>query len=168
MAAVSAGPLTKQSGSRAMVRHDLEFPRMKVTGATPTGPAAGRVSARAADGFAVSQGGGTAQSSATTAAGGVSGVAGMSALMALQGVEDAVERRRRAVRRGSGLLDRLDELKLALLSDQDGEGALGSLRRTLAESRPDDDHAPLNALLDQIDLRAAVELAKAEVRRSAA
>ena len=141
---------------------------MKVTGTTPTGPATGRPAARPAGGFAVSQGAGTASASATTAAGSVGGIADVSALMALQGVEDVTERRRRAVRRGSGLLDRLDELKLAMLSDQDGEGALSGLRRTLAESRPDDDHAPLNALLDQIDLRAAVELAKAEVRRSAA
>lgn len=141
---------------------------MKVTGPSPTGPATSRPAARPAGGFSVSQGGSTAATSAATAAGGVGGVGDLSALMALQGVEDAVERRRRAVRRGSGLLDRMDELKLALLSEQDGEGALNGLRRTLAESRPDDDHAPLNALLDQIDLRAAVELAKAEFRRSAA
>lgn len=141
---------------------------MKVTGTSPTGPATSRPSARSAGGFAVAQGGGSAPAVATTAAGGVGGIADVSALMALQGVEDVTERRRRAVRRGSGLLDRLDELKLALLADEDGAGALNGLRRTLAESRPDDDHAPLNAVLDQIDLRAAVELAKAEVRRSAA
>lgn len=141
---------------------------MKVTGTTPTGSATGRPAARSSGGFAVSQGAAAAQAVAATAASGVSGVAGMSALMALQGVEDAVERRRRAVRRGSGLLDRLDELKLAMLADQDGAGALSGLRRTLAESRPEDDHALLNAVLDQIDLRAAVELAKAELRRSAA
>ena len=141
---------------------------MKVTGTTPTGPASSRPSIRSAGGFAVTQTGGAAPAAVATAAGGVGGIADVSALMALQGVEDVIERRRRAVRRGAGLLDRLDELKMALLSDQDGEGALGGLRRTLAESRPDDDHAPLNALLDQIDLRAAVELAKAEVRRSAA
>lgn len=151
-----------------MVGHDLESARMKVTGTTPTGPATSRPSARSAGGFAVSQSGGASPAAAATAAGGVGGIADVSALMALQGVEDVTERRRRAVRRGSGLLDRLDELKMALLSDQDGEGALNGLRRTLAESRPHDDHAPLNALLDQIDLRAAVELAKAQVRRSAA
>jgi len=151
-----------------MVQHDLESARMKVTGTTPTGPATSRPSARSAGGFAVSQSGGVSPAAAATAAGGVGGIADVSALMALQGVEDVTERRRRAVRRGSGLLDRLDELKLSLLADQDGGDALNGLRRTLAESRPDDDHAALNAVLDQIDLRAAVELAKAEVRRSAA
>jgi hypothetical protein len=38
----------------------------------------------------------------------------------------------------------------------------------LREERPEDPDPALSGLLDQIDLRAAVELAKAEVRRSAA
>jgi hypothetical protein len=97
-----------------------------------------------------------------------SGVANVSALMALQGVEDVTERRRRAIRRGGGLLDRLEELKLALLQGEAGEGALERLTRTLREERPIDADAGLNDLLDQIDLRAAVELAKADLRRSAA
>ena len=79
-----------------------------------------------------------------------------------------MERRRRAVRRGSGILDRLEELKLALLSGEAGEGSLEKLARTLREERPQDADAGLNGLLDQIDLRAAVELAKADLRRSAA
>jgi hypothetical protein len=97
-----------------------------------------------------------------TAAAGVSGV---EALMALQGVEDATERRRRAVRRGSGLLDRLDALKLAMLSGGSGEQALKALAGAVREARPSmEDDVGLRALLDQIDLRAAVELAKAEAR----
>ncbi|MGW8175771.1 MAG: flagellar assembly protein FliX [Stenotrophomonas sp.] len=74
--------------------------------------------------------------------------------------------RRRAIRRGSGLLDRLDELKLALLNGDADEGALDRLARSLREERADDDDQDLNALLDQIDLRASVELAKAEMRRN--
>lgn len=141
---------------------------MKVTGPAASGPVTSRTAPRANGGFALSSSGPSSQASATTAGGGVSSVGALSALMAMQGVDDPLERRRRAVRRGSSLLDRLDELKLALLSDQTGDGALTGLRRVLAESRPDDDDAPLTQLLDQIDLRAAVELAKADVRRSAA
>ena len=92
----------------------------------------------------------------------------MSALMALQGVETVTERRRRAIRRGGGLLDRLDELKLALLSGEDGEATLERLARGLREDRPEEHEAGLSGLLDQIDLRASVELAKAEMRRPAA
>jgi hypothetical protein len=70
--------------------------------------------------------------------------------------------------RHGGILDRLDELKLALLSGEAGEAALDRLVRTLREERPADGDEVLNTLLDQIDLRAAVELAKADLRRDAA
>lgn len=141
---------------------------MKVTG--PSGPSSSSSSARpsrSGGGFALPAAGGTAPAAPTTSAGGVSGVAGMSALMALQGVEDATERRRRAIRRGNGLLDRLEEVKLALLSGEAGEGALERLARTLREERSLDGDPGLDGLLDQIDIRAAVELAKADLRRTA-
>jgi hypothetical protein len=95
-------------------------------------------------------------------------LANVSALMALQGVEDVTERRRRVIRRGHGLLDRLEELKLAMLSGETGEGALDRLARASREAREDGAEPELAVVLDQIDLRAAVELAKAEVRRAAA
>ena len=141
---------------------------MKVTG--PSGPSSspGPRAARANGSFAVPTGATTSGASATVSAPAPSAVTDAAALMALQGVEDATERRRRAIRRGGGLLDRLDELKLALLAGEAGDGALDRLTRTLREERPVDADAELNSLLDQIDLRAAVELAKAELRRSAA
>lgn len=141
---------------------------MKVTG--PTGPSASQGNGRAASaasGFSVGSTGGSAPTHAPAVASGVSGVADVSALMALQGVEGPVERRRRAIRRGGGLLDRLDELKLALLSGEAGEATLDRLARTLCEERPSDADEALSGLLDQIDLRAAVELAKAEIRQNA-
>ncbi|RYG12543.1 MAG: flagellar assembly regulator FliX [Caulobacteraceae bacterium] len=141
---------------------------MKVTGASGPTASSGSRPAQAAGGFSVPGAGAAAPASAPAAASAMSGVAGMNALMALQGVETATERRRRAVRRGSGLLDRLDELKLALLSGEAGEGALERLGRTLKEERPEDADPALTSLLDQIDLRAAVELAKANLRRNAA
>jgi hypothetical protein len=138
---------------------------MKVTG--PTGPAAasGARSSRAASGFSIGQAGSAPSAAATASASAAAGVADVSALMALQGVEGPLERRRRAIRRGGGLLDRLEELKLALLSGESGEAALERLTRGLREERTDDDDAGLSAVLDQIDLRASVELAKAELRR---
>ena len=107
-----------------------------------------------------------AQDAATTASAATGGVSDVSALMALQGVEGPLEKRRRAIRRGSGLLDRLDEIKLALLNGDADEGALDRLARSLREERAADDDKDLGALLDQIDLRASVELAKAEMRRN--
>ena len=151
-----------------MVRHVLESHAMKVTGPSGPSPAQGGRSARASGGFSVPSAGPTAGASATTPASAPSAVTDVSALMALPGVEDVTDRRRRAIRRGGGLLDRLEELKLALLMGEAGDGALERLTRTLREERPVDADAGLNSLLDQIDLRAAVELAKADLRRSAA
>ena len=141
---------------------------MKVTG--PSGPSApqGSRPVRGSGGFSLPQAGAAGSTHAAAATAAPTGVGDVSALMALQGVEDVMERRRRAVRRGSGILDRLEELKLALLSGEAGEGSLEKLARTLREERPQDADAGLNGLLDQIDLRAAVELAKADLRRSAA
>jgi len=141
---------------------------MKVTGSPGPSSAPGPRPVRASGGFSVSSAGSTAAASAAASASSAGGVANVSALMALQGVEDVTERRRRAIRRGGGLLDRLEELKLALLQGEASEGALDRLSRTLREERPIDADDSLNALLDQIDLRAAVELAKASIRRSAA
>lgn len=140
---------------------------MKITGpSAPSLPSARAASRAGSSGFTVAGGGSTPSAAAPAAATAASGVAGLSSLMALQGVEDATERRRRAVRRGNGLLDRLSDLKLALLSGDGGERALEGLTRTLREERSEDDPG-LKAVIDQIDLRAAVELAKADLRRSA-
>lgn len=151
-----------------MVGQVLESQSMKVTGPSGSSSATGARPARASGGFSVPSAGAAASAGPAAAAAAVTGVAGVSALMALQGVEDATERRRRAIRRGSGLLDRLEDLKLALLSGEAGEAALERLGRGLGEERPVDADPALNSLLAQIDLRAAVELAKADLRRAAA
>jgi len=141
---------------------------MKVTGASgPSAPQGSRPT-RSAGGFSLPAAGGAHAASAAVATAAASGVGDVSALMALQGVEDVMERRRRAIRRGGGLLDRLEELKLALLNGEAGEGTLESMGRALREERPIDADSALNGLLEQIDLRASVELAKAEMRRAGA
>lgn len=142
---------------------------MKVTGPAGTSSASpGRPAARAGGAFSLSTAGGAERAAASAATTGAGAVTDVSALMALQGVEDPTERRRRAIRRGGGLLDRLDDLKLAMLGGEAGEAALERLARQVREDRPEDADPGLNAVLDQIDLRAAVELAKAEIRRTAA
>lgn len=139
---------------------------MKVTGTgAPSAPSAGKP-ARSASGFSLNQTAATPGSTAAAATSASAGLADVSALMALQGVEGPLERRRRAIKRGGGLLDRLDELKLALLSGEPDEGVMDRLGRVMREERPQNDDPGLSALLDQIDLRAAVEMAKAELRRS--
>ena len=141
---------------------------MKVTGPTGPAPSAAPRSSPPAAGFSVASTGTSSGAVATTSAAPLSGLSGLSSLVALQGVDNPLERRRRAIRRGGGLLDRLDELKLAMLGGETGHSALERLSRTLKEEREDDPDEGLKAILDQIDLRAAVELAKAEVRRGSA
>lgn len=84
---------------------------------------------------------------------------GIDALLALQAVEDPLFARKKAVRRGTNLLDTLDAIKADLLAGQVSEGRLNALMAMLTSARerglPD-----LDGLLDDIELRARVELAK--------
>jgi Class II flagellar assembly regulator len=86
---------------------------------------------------------------------------GIDALIALQGIEDPVERRRRAVKQGTRALDALDELKLGLLSGTLDQAMLLRLKAAAADLRGGSGDAKLDQVLSEIDLRVAVELAKA-------
>jgi Class II flagellar assembly regulator len=84
-------------------------------------------------------------------------------LFQIQEVPDALAHRRRAMQRGSTLLDRLDDLRLALLVGSLSPGQLVDLQRAVASERSQVDDPRLATLLDEIDLRARVELAKLSV-----
>jgi hypothetical protein len=93
----------------------------------------------------------------------VSSVAGIDALIALQGVEETpVERRRRAAARGRVALDALDEMKVALLSGSLDPEIAARLRTTLEGLTEVSGDPGLDAVLGEIELRVAVELAKME------
>jgi hypothetical protein len=92
---------------------------------------------------------------------------GVEALLALQEVESPTERRRRSVRRAGRLLDELDKLKVALLGGDLTQAQLDALTRAVKEQRAATDDPKLEGLLDEIETRAAVELAKFEARRAA-
>jgi hypothetical protein len=87
-------------------------------------------------------------------------VASLDALLALQGFDDPGERRRRAVRRGRTALDLLEELKLGVLSGTLDAGVLGRLNTAAATLADTSGDPRLDALMAEIELRAAVELAK--------
>ena len=91
-------------------------------------------------------------------------VSTVDALMALQGVEDPRERKKRAVAKGRKALDVLDTLKLTLL-DGSIDGSMLSRLKVAAEDLGEQTGDPgLDMVMGEIDLRVAVELAKAGVR----
>ena len=88
---------------------------------------------------------------------------GIDALIALQGIENPLERRRRAVKQGARALDALDELKLGLLSGGIDQATLLRLKAAAADLMQGSGDDGLDRLLGEIDLRVAVELAKAGI-----
>ena len=91
------------------------------------------------------------------------GVGSIDVLLALQEVGGPLERRRKAVRRAGVILDVLDEVKLALLDGAVPPDALGRLISAVRLERGGADDPQLQGLLDEIETRAAVEMAKIEM-----
>lgn len=73
---------------------------------------------------------------------------------------DALEQRKRGQKRGHRLLDQLERIRHALLSGSLSMAAIEDLVADLATEKAQIDDPHLMALLDEIDLRAQVELAK--------
>lgn len=84
---------------------------------------------------------------------------GIEALLALQEVDDPLTGRRKAVARGRDLLDSMEALKADLLA---GRVSVERLMRlsTLLSGREPSGNAALDDVIDEIELRARVELAK--------
>lgn len=89
----------------------------------------------------------------------VQAMAGIDAILALQAVDEPLSARKRAVRRGVSLLDLLDEIRADLLTGQVDTDSLDSMMAILSEAR-ERSQPGLDALLDEIELRVRVELAK--------
>lgn len=93
---------------------------------------------------------------------GAAGLSGVDALLALQGVASPAGERAKAVRRGRDMLDMLDEIRRGMLEGAISEGTLRRLSGLVNVKREDFIDPGLSQLLDDIDLRARVELAKLE------
>jgi hypothetical protein len=117
----------------------------------------------ATSGFAIAQD--QAPASAAPAAS-LRTIGGIDALIALQGQDNPAERRQRAVKRGRIALDALDELKIEVLAGTLGSSTLMRLKSATAELRDASGDTNLDAVLAEIDLRLAVEIAKLTPRES--
>ena len=143
---------------------------MKISGAGGAAPAAiGQGGKRAPQGgFAMAGAEDAAAPTALARTLGVSALNSVDALVALQQVDEPMARRKRAINRAGRLLDALDKVKLALLGEELRPGDLQRLTNAVREERAQTDDPGLEDLLDQIETRAAVELAKIEVGLKAA
>jgi hypothetical protein len=93
-------------------------------------------------------------------------LAGLDAVLLLQAEsETPQERRRRSAQRGRDLLDGLDRLKAAILGGRVATRELRAIAGRLAERAAASGDPRLDGLMAEIELRAAVELAKLEVAR---
>ena len=146
---------------------------MKVTGSKvgATGRAGGSgpsAKTPGGSGFSMGAAGGARESAPSARLSGPTGVSSLDALLALQQMDGPLERRRRAVRRATRILDVLDDVKVALLDGDLDAGPLTKLVEALREERARTEDPGLEGVLDEIETRAAVELAKREVSPAAA
>lgn len=95
-----------------------------------------------------------------SASGAAAPATGVSGIFGIQEVDERTQSRRRAVLRADTLLDKLDELRHALLLGDLTRSQLGELERLVAVRRGAVDDPELAGLLDEIDLRVQVEIAK--------
>ncbi len=102
--------------------------------------------------------------SATPAAGAVDSapVGTVESILAVQEVPDATEERSRALAReyGDKVLDRLEAIRRDILLGAIPKEKLAELAHTLRAQSGKIDDPRLNAILDEIELRAKVEIAK--------
>ena len=114
---------------------------------------------------AIGRAGGTAAAESASPVSSVGPLTGVDALVALQAVDGDRAGRKRARERASSILDSLDELRLALLEGRLTEAQLTRLAARVQSQRAEIDDPRLSAVLDEIDLRAQVELAKYQQQR---
>ncbi|WP_417309571.1 flagellar assembly protein FliX [Devosia sp.] len=135
---------------------------MRVDSKTRVSSTTGRGSANRASAsgpaFTVDSGAGTARAAATS---GPAPATAIDALLALQSVDEVTERRRKLLRRGRSLLDTLESIRADLLLGRVSEARLNQLMTIITQARERSEPG-LDELLDDIELRARVELAKHE------
>lgn len=105
----------------------------------------------------------TAQAQTNRAANSSTTIANLGSLLALQSIpQEAFEKRKRATKRAENILDLLEDLKVATLEGQVTPSHLMQLRNAIKGRESVDNDPALQGVLDDIELRAEVELAKLE------
>lgn len=89
-------------------------------------------------------------------------VTAVDTVIAVQETNDATEERSRGLDRmyGEGVLDRLDDIRHGLLAGGVPKDKLAGLAQSMRAKRRQSEDPRLNQILDEIELRAEVEIAK--------
>ncbi len=139
---------------------------IRVTGTSgPRATSATKKTKSAGKGFAsaLSQSSSTDETPANITVDSVVPVSSVDALLAVQQVDDAMagkSKKRQAMDWGENLIDQLDEIRHALLMGQVPPEKLHQLARDIATRKQNTNDPRLESILSDIELRAAVELAK--------
>jgi len=100
------------------------------------------------------------ESEETGATGSVAATGNISGILGIQEVDDALERAAKGKLRAEDILDCLEDLRLELLTGEISQENLLKLTRIVSTHRAQIKDPRLTEILDAIDLRAQVELAK--------
>ena len=97
-----------------------------------------------------------------------SGIASIDTLLAAQSAEDPTQKqaKQRMKQRAQDILAELDNLRLAMMNGRVTVGHMVSIADVVATHRDQITDPELSAIMDEIDLRAQVELAKLEIAKS--
>jgi hypothetical protein len=104
--------------------------------------------------------GGADEAEGASAASAAEAIGFVSGVLEVQEMDDALARAAKGKLRAKDLLDRLEDLRIGILSGSLSKGKLQQLAHIVNVRRPEVTDPRLCEILDEIDLRAQVELAK--------
>ncbi len=90
-------------------------------------------------------------------------IAALDSILTLQGMEDSTDGRSKGLKHGEQLLDMLDQVRDGLLAGGIPRATLNRLANAVTKRRESFADPKLQSVLDEIELRAHVELAKLEM-----
>ncbi|MDH5722214.1 MAG: flagellar assembly protein FliX [Alphaproteobacteria bacterium] len=107
----------------------------------------------------------TSGARSTVGAGATQSIAHIDALLAVQGAEDPTQRsaKKRVRARANIILDKMEQIRLAMLGGNLTVGHMIDVADVIASHRDKINDPVLSAIMDEIDLRAQVELAKMRI-----
>ncbi len=111
-------------------------------------------------GFSISS---ESEETSTPSVSGAAPLAALDSILALQEMEDSTEGRSRGLKYGKSLLDALDDVRDGLLAGGIPRETLANIANNLAARQDQFTDPKLKGVLDEIELRARVELAKLEM-----